>query len=229
MTGATGAPKRAGRIAATALTAAALIAIAGAGSPLRAQSCGLAAGAAIEAAVGVASYEAAGGLTGPAVGADGTLVAAPASFRVGYRRVLLDGPDPDIGRVAAAVPLPFSALGLTVCATGHAGAARLATGSDAITVLAGGVGLRLARAAPVGGVRSRPYAEVRGLGARSTGTLMDVDVTDQGLALGVEIGVAAELGSLTLGIAASLDGFDPDLGLAPYPAATGELRLGFRF
>jgi hypothetical protein len=224
-----GAPTGVRRIAPFALTLAALITWTGAGSPLRAQSCGLVAGTGVAAAVGLSSYDAAGGLAGPAVGADATMSAAPISLRLGYRRVLLDGPEPDIGRAAAAVPLPFSVLGLDVCATGHAGAARLTTGADASTVLAGGLGLRLSRALSMAGIRGRPYAEVRGLGARSSGTIMAVDVTASGMAVGVEGGIMAAMGGFTVGLAASMDGFDEGLGLAPYPSASAELRVGIRF
>jgi hypothetical protein len=45
----------------------------------------------------------------------------------------------------------------------------------------------------------------------------------------VEGGVEAAVGGFTVGLTASLDGFDGDLGLAPYPSTAAELRVGLRF
>lgn len=210
------------------LAAAALVVWCGAAAPVAAQSCGLVDGTGAAVALGAASYDVAD-LSGPLVGLDAGVALAPGSVRVGYRTLLLDGPDPHIGRVAGAIPIPFAPAGTAICAMGHGGVSRLAVGGEANTVVAGGLGLRLVHPISIGGVRARPYAEVRGLAASSSGSILGVDVAETGMALGVEGGIRAAVGRFTLSLTGSLDGFAAGLGLTPYPNGAGELGLGIRF
>lgn len=196
-----------------------------------AQACGLIGGTGVAVSAGVATYEIADGVSGAAYGLDGALALSGASIRAGYRRVDLEGSTPHIGRIAAAVPVPVSLGlgGLRFCGTGHAGVARLPVGDEGTTVAAGGAGLRIAAGFPLGEGEAVPYAEVRGLAARSTGTILGVDVDATGLALGVEGGVHAAIGSVTLRLSATVDGFVEGLGVTPYPSTSLEAALGVRF
>lgn len=206
------------------------IAIAAPGA-VRAQSCGLVAGTGLAASAGVASYEFLDGVSGTAYGLDGSLALTAASVAAAYRMVELEGRRPHIGRVAAALPLPVPVhLGpIRVCGTGHAGAARLPVGDEGTTVVAGGLGLRVAGTIPVGRGTAVPFGEVRGLAARSTGTLLGVDVGESGLSVGVEGGVQGAVGRVTLRLSASIDGFSEALGVTPYPRTSIEAGVGVRF
>lgn len=223
---------RARRAAApTILAWAGLLLASAAAAPARAaaQSCAPGDGPGLAATAGAAYWRVVGGLSGPAVGLHGTLAPKGVPLEVGYRRVLLDGPDVDIGRLAAALPLPLRPVGIRLCATGHAGAARLPVDPDAALVLAAGVGLRAAGTIGVGAGRLVPYAEIRGLAARSTGRLFGIDVDASGLAVGGEGGVRATFGRWTVRVAGSVDGLDDGLGVTPYPDFMGELGVGVRF
>lgn len=210
------------------LAAAALMACWGAAAPVAAQSCGLVDGTGAAAALGAASYDVAD-LSGPMVGLDAGVALTPGSVRVGYRTLLLDGPDPHIGRVAGAIPIPFSPAGAAICAIGHGGVSRLAVGGEGNTVVAGGIGLRVVHPLSFGGVQTRPYAEVRGLAASSSGSILGVDVAETGMAVGVEGGIRAAVGRFTVSLTGAVDGFAAGLGLTPYPNAAGELGIGIRF
>lgn len=201
---------------------------------LEAQECGLAPAPGVMVTVGQVSYDQLQKVSGPTYGVAAVLPLSTIAVQGGYRRAALGGADADIGRLAVTVPLPAHLLplplgSLAVCGTGHAGAARLPVGSDAMLVLAGGAGLRLALPFPIGAARGVSWGEVRGLAGRSTGSLFGWDVGATGLALGVEGGLGATLGRVTLGVAGSLDGFDDGLGITPYPNAAAELAVGIRF
>lgn len=216
---------------------------------LRAQSCGLTdagagerdgsaevggVGGGVGASVGVASYRTGGGVSGVSYGVDGSAgleALGGVSMRAGYRGVNLNGRRADLGRIAVGVPLPlpFATGPIAVCGVGHAGVAKLPVRDAGTTVLAGGAGLRLATRLALGAAWAVPYAELRGLAARSTGTLLGVDVEADGLAMGLEAGVAATLGRGTLRLAAAVDGFADGLGVTPYPSATAEVGIGIRF
>lgn len=210
------------------LAAAALVAWCGAAAPVAAQSCALVDGTGVAVAVGAASYDVAS-LSGAMVGLDAGIALAPASVRIGYRTLLLDGPDPHIGRVAGAIPIPFSPAGTAICAIGHGGVSRLAVGGEGNTVVAGGIGLRIVHPLSIGGVRTRPYAEVRGLAASSSGSILGVDVAETGMAVGVEGGIRAAVGRFTVSLTGAVDGFAAGLGLTPYPNAAGEVGIGICF
>lgn len=189
-------------------------------------------GAGLAAVAGAATYDQLTEVTGRLYGVDASLTLSPVSVQARYRRADLDGADADIGRLVATLPVPARLLPLgplTVCGSAHAGAARLPAGSDAMTVFAGGVGIRLAGTIHAGGARAVPYGEVRGLVGRSTGSLFGTDVGATGLALGVEGGLRATLGHVTLNVAASLDGFDDGLGITPYPNGAVEVGVGIHF
>lgn len=221
----------ASRTAALALAAAAL-ALAGAPlDPAAAQGCGLTHGTGVEPVLGVATHDIRGGLSGPTLGAGAGFAMPRASGRVEYGRTFLDGPDPDGVRFAGALPLPrfLQPGGLTVCAVAHGGAARLSAEDVGTTVIAGGLGLRLARPLAPGGVPMWVHGEVRGLGARATGNILGVDVDEMGLSLGVAAGVRAALGRVAISLTGSLDGFDAGLGLTPYPRSAAEMGLGILF
>lgn len=214
--------------------AALILALAAVPAGVAAQECGLMPGAGLAAVAGWASYEQLTDVAGRLYGVDASLTLSPVSVQAGYRRADLDGADADIGRLAATLPVPARVLPLplgplTVCGSGHVGAARLPAGSDAMTVFAGGIGIRLAGTIHAGGARAVPYGEVRGLVGRSTGSLFETPVGTTGLALGVEGGLRATLGHITLNVAASLDGFDDGLGITPYPNGAVEVGLGIRF
>lgn len=217
----------------TARRLAGLVVALAAATPLgtAAQGCGLVPGAGVSASGGAARYAVADGLSGPSLGADATLALPVLSLRASYRRVLLADatPDPDIGRLAVAARLPLKVPWFTICGTGHAGVAALPLDGEATTVMAGGLGLLVARAFPVELGRLVPFLEVRGLAARTAGTVFGVEIDATGLSLGVEGGVRAVFGPLTLRLSGSADGFDDGLGLTPYPAAAGEVGVGLRF
>lgn len=189
------------------------------------QTCGLVTGAG--AAVGVVSYPVSGGITGVAAGVDGTFEVADLVVRAGYRHVLLrgDAADPDVVRAAAAYPV-IQVGRVVACASAHGGVSRFSYGGDAGAVLAGGIGATVA-AATVGPIV--PYATVRGLGGYATGTVLGLTVDAGGLAVGVEAGVAALFGPLAIRLTGTLDGFDDGLGVTPFPGASLELGLDYRF
>lgn len=194
------------------------------------QGCGLAApGASVSASVGGASYEVAGGLSGVSIGADAGYGGAMGSLGAAYRTIRLDGDNPHIGRLSGAVPVPVALGATTVCAVGHAGIASLTVLDETSTVLAGGAGLRVAGSVAMAGGSAVPYAELRGLGARSGGRLLGTDMDATGFALGGGVGVRAAFGRITIAGAAFMDGFARGLGLTPYPSRTVELGLGVRF
>lgn len=220
------------RSAAVLLAAAGAAVAAAMPGSLGAQQCGLLPGAGVAVAVGQASYELLDEVSGRMYGVDGAFSLSNVSLQAGYRRAQLGRGDADIGRLAIALPLPTGLLPLgpiAICGSGHAGAARLPVGEDGTTVVAGGLGLRVAASLPLGGVHAVPYGEVRGLAARSSGSLFGWDVGASGLAVGVEGGVRATLGLVTLSVAASLDGFDDGLGITPYPDTAVEVGVGIRF
>lgn len=190
-----------------------------------AQTCGIAPG--VAAAGGYASHRVAGGTDGVALGADIGFRAGPAVVRLGYRRTVLAGEaaDPDGVRGVASYPA-VRMEGVTVCGDAHAGVTHFAVRGDAGTVLAGGVGVTLA---PAGSGPLHPYVSLRGLAARTVGTVLDVDIDAAGLALGVEAGLAATIGPLSLRVAGARDGFDDGLGVTPYPTTSLELAVGYRF
>lgn len=196
-----------------------------------AQGCGLVGGTGIAAIAGFAAYDFTDETSGPAFGLDGDLALTGASVRASVRRLDLDGRSPDLGRLAVAVPLPlpFDPGPISLCGIGHAGAARLPVDDETTTAVAGGAGLRIAARLPLGGGFAVPYGEVRGLAARTTGRLFGVDIDANGQAVGVEGGVQAALGWMTLRLAASVDGFDDGLGVTPYPNTAAEVAVGIRF
>lgn len=193
--------------------------------PARAQACTAAPELAL--ASGYAAYSVAEGTAGPAFGADAAFQAGSMGVRVRYRRVLLDGdaPDPDLIRGSATYPA-VRVGDIMVCADLHAGVSRFGLNADVGAVLAGGGGLTLTPAVsgPV-----RPWVSVRGLAGWATGTILGVGINATALAAGVEAGVAARIGSVSLRVTAARDGFDDGLGVTPYPTDSYEITVGYHF
>lgn len=191
----------------------------------RAQSC--AAAPELALATGYASYRVADGTAGPALGADAAFQAGSMGVRVRYRRVLLDGdaPDPDVIRGSATYPT-VRIGNIMICADLHAGVSRFRLNTDVGAVLAGGGGLTLTPAVsgPV-----RPWLSVRGLGGWATGTILGLEINATALAAGVEAGVAARVGSVSVRVTAARDGFDDGLGVTPYPRDSYEITVGYHF
>lgn len=193
-------------------------------APGAAQTCGLVPG--VSAAGGYVHYPVAGGTSGAAIGGELAVEVRPAVVQLGYRRMLLegDGADPDVARAVVAYPA-YRLAGLDLCAVGHAGVTRFTLDSDAGWLVAGGIGATLASAdGPL-----QPYVSVRGLGARTVGTVLGLDVEASGLSLGVEAGLAAVFGPAALRLSGTVDGFDDGLGVTPYPGQSAELALQIRF
>lgn len=206
---------------AVAVVAGALLVPAGAA----AQTCGVA--TSIAAVGGYADYDIAGGTGGPAIGADVTVDAGTAGLRLGVRTIVLEGdaPDPLLARAQAALPVTTFA-GWAVCGDIHAGVSQFSFSDDSGTVLAGGLGLTVAPAAP-GTIR--PWISVRGLAGWATGRILDFDVSETGLSVGVEAGITARAGPLSVRLAGARDGFAGGLGTTPYPALSAELAVGYHF
>jgi hypothetical protein len=224
------APLSAGAAALVAATTALMTASAPA--PAAAQQCALAVGTGVEVTAGAAAYDVAGGLDGPTLGAGAALNVGRASLRGDYEQVGLDGPDPEILRLAGALPLPLPFLargGTALCAVAHAGATMLTVDRESSSVLAAGAGLRLSRPFDVGAARAHPYAELRGLWGQAGGTLLGVELGGSGVALGGEVGLRASIGRLTVAVTGSADGFSSGLGLTPYPTRTARAAVGVRF
>lgn len=203
------------------LSAAALAAPAGAD----AQTCGVR--AAVSAVGGYASYDIAGGIDGPQLGADVSVDAAAVGLRLGVRTVVLEGeaPDPLLARVQVSAPI-ISFAEMDVCGDVHAGISRFSFSDDTGTVLAGGIGLTVAPATP-GPIR--PWLSVRGLAGWTSGTILDFAVDETGLSLGAEAGVAIRSGALSVRLVGAGDGFDGGLGPTPYPELSAELAIGYHF
>jgi hypothetical protein len=174
--------------------------------------------------VGGVRHDVAGGVSGIEWGPDLMHAGGRVSARLGYRRVDLGRRvTPHVVRGSVSTGLG-SLLGARLCATVHGGGTRFSGDGDSGTVLAAGAGLAVAGRTRVGETPVFPYLELRGLGARSAGTVLDVSVEGTGLSLGLEAGARVRRGRLGLRAAASLDGFAGGLGVTPY--AGRSLRVG---
>lgn len=212
------------------LTAVAPTMAAGA-SPAAGQSCPPAfggAGLALEA--GAVGYDVADGISGVGWGVDGIMTPGRVSVELGYRRITLrqSTTSPDLLRGAVRAPV-MRVGGWSVCGVVHAGGSRYVADAGRGSVLAGGLGLALARPITAWGTTVLPHAEVRGLGARASGTVLDIEMDGSGLSLGVEAGASVPVGRVVLRLAGSMDGFASGLGVTPYPARALRLAVGYRF
>lgn len=190
-----------------------------------AQACGIVPGVSLSG--GYASYRVSGGTSGVTVGADVAIEATSLGVQLAYRRVMLDGEtaDPDVVRAAVTYPV-IRLAGIDLCAVGHGGVARFSFEGDAGAVMAGGIGATLApsMAGPV-----QPFLSVRGLGARTTGTVLGLEIDASGLSFGAEAGIALLFGPAAIRVSGTLDGFDDGLGITPYPGHSAELAVQLRF
>lgn len=230
-------PGTRGGPAALLATVMAAVLIGAAAGTAHGQACGVATGRGAAAHGGYVQYDLGAGVSGAMIGLDVTSVSRPAVLpgqrfesRLGYRTILLEpGPNPHIVRQVSAMEIPITPLRFSLCPALHAGGSWVTIDDEPSFALAGGLGLRVAGTILAGAGTAVPYAEVRGLAAYSTGTVFDIEVEGTGLAVGVEAGLLAAFGRLTLQATASLDGLDGGLGLTPYPRAAGELSAGVRF
>jgi hypothetical protein len=175
-------------------------------------------------------YGVAGGVSGVAWGLDATMGSGRVSGQVGYQRITLRRTTTSPHALRASLRMPVAVVGgWSLCGVGHAGGTRWVADAGQGTVLAGGIGLSLYRAVAIGGATVVPFDEARGLGARGTGTALDVDMDATGLSFGVEAGASIPLGRLELRLTGSMDGFAAGLGVTPYPDRSLRVAMGYRF
>ncbi len=190
------------------------------------QACAVPPGGLVAVEAGAVRYDVANRMTGAEFGADARLSSRQVAFRAGYRRAQFEhGPSPDIVRLTLSGRLGL-ADGWSHCVIVHGGAARWATDTDDGLVLAGGLGFGTAY--PLGRSGIVPFLEVRGLGGWSTGSILDVDMHETGLSIGVEAGLTGHFGRIEARASGALDGFAPGLGVTPYPAQALRLTVGIR-
>jgi hypothetical protein len=179
---------------------------------------------------GAAGYDVAGGVAGMEWGLDGTRAMGGVALGLGYRRVSLRGAATSPAVLHASMRAPIGTLGgWTLCGVGHAGGSRYVATAGSGSVMAGGVGLGVARRVTVRGTAVAAHFEGRGLGARGAGTVLDTDMAGTGWSLGFEAGARVPVGRLELRLTGSMDGFAAGLGVTPYPARALRLGLGYRF
>lgn len=190
------------------------------------QGCAIPAGGLVSVEAGFVRYDVADRQTGVEWGGDVGLGSREVAFRAGYRRIEFDnGVAPDVVRASLHGRLGV-VDGWHHCIVAYGGASRFETDADDGLVLAGGVGF--ATAYPLGRTGIVPFIEVRGLAARTTGTILDTDIEESGLSVGLEAGLSVYRGRVQLRAAGSMDGFSPALGVTPYPTQAIRLVMGFR-
>lgn len=194
------------------------------------QGCGPGPGYWAAPAGGVVHYEVAGGVDGQEWGLDAGAGSTAIRFDVGYRRIELDGAraTPHVIRARVGYGLPVGG-GWSLCFNGHGGGSRFTSDPDDGTVVAGGVGVELARTGADDDARLIPFIETRGLAARSSGTILGVDLEADGLAAGIEAGLILRMGRAHLRGSGAFDGFAAGLGVTPYPTRAFRLGLGYHF
>lgn len=186
--------------------------------------------AAVSLEAGTVGYDVAGGVSGLEWGLDGASTMGGVAVGLGYRRVSVSGATTSPSVVRASLRAPVGTMGgWTFCGIGHAGASRYVADAGSGSVIAGGVGLGIARRVMVRGTAVAAHVEGRGLGARGAGTVLDTDMAGTGWSLGFEAGARVPAGRLELGLTGSMDGFAPGLGVTPYPARALRLGVAYRF
>lgn len=175
-------------------------------------------------------YDMAGGVDGHELG--GLLrggVGGVAMEAAAGRVLLTDGrPEPDVARVTVRVPVETRG-DFVFCLVGHAGASRFSAAPDDGQVIAGGAGVAVRRVVALGSGSFVPFAEGRGLWARSTGEILGLDTGATGRAFGGEAGAELAYGPVWLRGSASFDGFADGLGPTAYPTRALRLEAGLRF
>jgi hypothetical protein len=211
-----------------ALTLALAAALAPAGGA--AQACDPAPGGWVGLEAGRVTYDVAGGLSGFEWGADAGIGTRTVTARLGYRRVELEGSEvtPHLVRLSLRRTIPVGG-GWRICLSALGGGSRFSAEAGDGSVVAGGAGVGIAHGLIIDQVRVVPFLELRGLTARSTGTVLDLDTDASGLSLGAEGGATAYAGRLHIRVTGSLDGFAAGLGVTPYPASAVRVGRGYRF
>lgn len=194
--------------------------------PTSAQSCTTAsAGWSAGPVAGAVEYDVAEGLSGVDWGVEVGQGGDRLATRIGYGRVELSNGrvTPQVVRGSARGPVA-EIRGVQLCVAVHGGGSRFASDDDHATTLAGGLGLGLAGRTVLGTTPVVPYLEVRGLGARTSGEVLDLSLEGTGWSVGAEAGAVAGFGRVELRVSGSLDGLAAGLGVTPYAARA--LRLG---
>jgi hypothetical protein len=195
-----------------------------------AQGCGPGPGFWTGAGGGVVQYDVAGGIDGFEYGVDAGLGSRGVRFEIGVRQISLEhaAATPTAVRGALRYGVPGD-NGWNFCLVGHGGASRFTAEGDEATAMVWGGGIELTRASVPSYVRFIPFIEARGLMARSTGTLLGLEVEEDGRSFGVEAGAIFRLDRVQLRASGSLDGLAEGLGVTPYPNRAVRVGLLYRF
>jgi hypothetical protein len=198
--------------------------------PASSQGCGPGPGFWTGAGAGLVQYDVAGGIDGFEYGVDAGLGSRAVRFEVGVRQTSLEHATATPTTVRGALRYGVSGdSGWNFCLVGHGGASRFTADEDEATVAVWGGGIELARASAPSYVRFIPFIEARGLMARSTGTLLGLEVEEEGRSFGVEAGAIFRLDRVQIRASASVDGLAEGLGVTPYPNRAVRVGLLYRF
>ena len=118
--------------------------------------------------------------------------------------------------------------GFTLCGGLLAGGSTVRAGEDGAWTAAGGVLVGASRRLSTRRLTIAPWVGARGLGARTTGEILDEEFVTTGLSLGVEAGVGVSGDRVMGALQVTADGFDAGLGATPYPALAVRLVAGWR-
>lgn len=200
---------------------------------LGAQECAMETGFGLSAGAGLVHYSVGNGLDGLELGGELHAGFAPVTATVGYHRLDLERGeiDPDVirGRVSVRIP---TGDGFEYCGSVFGGVSLMSPAEDGGTdaqVLAGGVGLHIARPLPLGGGVLRPFAGLRGGAASSSGEVLGLDVSETGYSFGGDVGAILDLRRFFVRAEAAFDGFASALGISPYPDRAFRISAGVRF
>jgi hypothetical protein len=171
----------------------------------------------VGAEAGATWYDVVGGLQGVEWGPDLGRAGDRVILRVGYRQLTLSNSDvsPQTARGSLQV-IAATTDEARLCFTVHGGGTRFTSGDDHGDVLVGGLGISVAARTALGGLLV-PFIEARGLAGRSSGQVLDLELDETGLSLGVEGGATARLSRLQIRVTGSFDALSPTLGVTPYP------------
>jgi hypothetical protein len=198
-------------------------------SPSVSQTCGAVGAGVLSLHVAGVHHAAAGGVRGVEVGPAGE--AAVGSARLGleaFRTELETGDASPMGvRGTARIPMA-GAAGWLLCTAAHGGATRTSADAGSTLVVAAGVGVGVF-GPELGAFRVRPHIEARGLGARTSGSILGMDAAGTGFSAGATAGATTIFDRVLISLAGSVDGFAGGLGVTPYPGRALRLGVGYRF